>query len=208
MTWMGDDSYKIRNFRSHIDQKKGQFKEVQNNLSSAILSRKTLTRAIKHSERAQVIIQKVAKDTQSQLEIHISDIVSTALETIFDNPYKFKIEFVIKRNKTECELVFEKDGETINPLNGTGGGVVDTASFALRIALWTLQTPKSRNTIILDEPFKWLSKDLIPRASLLLKELSQKLNIQFIIVTHIEGLTEEADKVFNVKLKEGISHVN
>lgn len=131
--------------------------------------------------------------------------LTMALETIFDDPYEFKIEFVVKRNKTECELIFEKNGVTCHPLSASGGGVIDTASFALRIALWTLQTPRSRNTIILDEPFKFLSKDLLPRASDLLKELSEKLNLQFIIVTHLDELTECADKTFEVKIKKGIS---
>ncbi|MBT6048748.1 MAG: hypothetical protein HOG49_18255 [Candidatus Scalindua sp.] len=197
----------IKELRSQIDQEKGKRDEVKRTLLELDNNRKVLKKSIRRSEEAQAIIQKVAKDTQSQLEIHISDIVTMALETIFDDPYEFKIEFVVKRNKTECELLFEKDGEKINPLTASGGGVIDTVSFALRIALWTLQNPRSRNTIILDEPFKFLSKDLLPRASELLKELSKKLNLQFIIVTHLDELTDCADKTFDVKIKKGASHV-
>jgi len=197
----------IKELRSRIDQEKGKRDEVNRSLLVWDANRKELKKSVRRSEEAQAIIQKVAKDTQSQLEIHISDIVTMALETIFDDPYEFKIEFVVKRNKTECELVFEKDGVKIHPLSASGGGVIDTASFALRIALWTLQTPRSRNVLVLDEPFRFLSKDLIPRAASLLKELKQKLNLQMIIVTHIEELAEEADKIFRVSIKKGISKV-
>ena len=197
----------IKELRSRIDQEKAKRDEVNRSFLELDSRRKELKKSVRRSEEAQAIIQKVAKDTQSQLEIHISDIVTMALETIFDDPYEFRIEFVVKRNKTECELIFEKDGVKIHPLSASGGGVIDTASFALRIALWTLQTPRSRNTIILDEPFKFLSKDLLPRACDLLQELQKKLNLQFIIVTHLDELAECADKTFEVRIKKGVSKI-
>jgi|TARA_Y100000310_G_C20627424_1_gene786734 DNA repair exonuclease SbcCD ATPase subunit len=60
---------------------------------------------------------------------------------------------------------------------------------------------------LLDEPFKFLSKNLLPRASELLKELSEKLDLQFIMVTHLDELTDCADKTFDVKIKKGVSKV-
>jgi DNA repair exonuclease SbcCD ATPase subunit len=92
-----------------------------------------------------------------------------------------------------------KDGEEIDPMTASGGGVVHVASFALRIAMWSLQRPRPRETILLDEPFHFLSRDLQPKASELLKVISKRLGIQFVIVTHDDSLTEAADKVFEVK---------
>lgn len=197
----------LKEIRSSIERAKGQRDLIEDTLVVYRLSTKQLKKEVKCSEKAQVIIQKVAQETQAELEYHISDIVTLALDTIFDDPYKFKVKFVVKRSKTECELLFEKEGDLVDPLSASGGGVIDTASFALRIALWTLQAPKSRNTIILDEPFKFLSKDLLPRACDLLQELQKKLNLQFIIVTHLDELAECANKTFEVKIKKGISHI-
>ena len=197
----------LKEIRTSIERKKGQKEEVESRHVNLLETIKSTEKEIRYSEKAQAIIQKVAKDTQQELEYHISDIVSMALDTIFDEDYKFKINFIVKRNKTECELLFEKDGDLMNPLTDDAGGAVDIASFALRIALWTLQAPRSRNTLVLDEPFKFLSKDLLPRASELIKELSKKLNLQFLIVTHLDELTENADRVFKVKLKKGIYKV-
>lgn len=198
---------KLKEIRTIIEQKKGQRELIENSINSLNNEVVLLNKEIKRSDKAQVIIQKVAKETQQELEYHISDIVTMAIETIFDDPYKFKIEFETKRNRTECSLLFERDGELISPLMASGGGVIDVASFALRIALWTLQTPRNRNVLILDEPFKFLSKDLLPRSSELLKELSSKLKLQFIIVTHLDELTENADKTFTVKIKKGVSKI-
>jgi DNA repair exonuclease SbcCD ATPase subunit len=198
----------LKELRQSLERKTGQRDQIRKTVSEIEEKTSFLKKEISYSEKAQIIIQKVAKETQEELEFHISDIVSMALSTVFDKPYKFRVEFVIKRNKTECDLLFENDrGEKIDPMTASGGGVVDVATLALRLALWTLQVPRSRNVIILDEPLKFLSKNLLPRAGELLQELSSKLNLQFIIVTHLSELTDCADKVFTVTQRKGVSKI-
>jgi DNA repair ATPase RecN len=161
----------------------------------------------KYIERAQELIKQAAKNTQEELEYHISELVSLAMKTVFDDPYEMKVKFETKADRTEARVVFEKDGNEISPMDASGGGVVDVASFALRVSLWSLKSPRSCNTLILDEPFKMLSRDLLPKAGEVLKELSRRLGIQFIVVTHSQDLIDNADKVFEVEKKSGISTV-
>jgi DNA repair exonuclease SbcCD ATPase subunit len=73
--------------------------------------------------------------------------------------------------------------------------------------MWRLQTPPSRPTIVLDEPFKHLSQDLRPKAAEMLKEISSKLGLQIIMVTHDVDLVEAADRLFLVSQRNGISKV-
>jgi DNA repair ATPase RecN len=158
-------------------------------------------------EKVRSIFQIAAQVTQTQLSEKISNIVSSALEAVFPDPYKFKIEFVKRRNSTECDLLFEKNGNTRNPMDSCGFGAVDVASLALRIAYWKLN-PNNRNTIILDEPVRNLSLDKQPLASMLLKSLSKiGKGIQFIIITHNIALSESADKIFHIDQNNGISTI-
>ncbi len=197
-----------KDLRNALERKKGALQQIREELNSQEERAVQYEKEMVNTEKARAILQHVAQRTQEQLQYHITDIISLAIEAIgFEESYTFKMEFIIKRGKTECELYLEQGGNKVKPLSDCGGGIVDVVSFALRIALWTLETPRSRNTIIMDEGFKFLSKDLIPRAGMMLKRLSDKLNLQFIIVSHIEGLTEEADKVFKITKKKGISHV-
>lgn len=169
----------------------------------------TLKSALELTEQAQIFLQKVAKETQSQLKLRIEDIVNLALETCFPSEYTFRINFNISRGKTEAELVFEdqKTGREIDPINASGGGVVDLTAFALRIASYTLER-NSDNVIILDEPFRFLSRDLQSRAGEIIKTLSEKMGLQIILVTHIPELIDRADSVFEVKKQEnGVSQV-
>jgi DNA repair exonuclease SbcCD ATPase subunit len=153
-------------------------------------------------EEAQVFLQSIAQETQNQLRIHIKEIVQLCLDTIWEGEIKFDVLFEISRNKTECRLIFIIDGEEVDPMNADGGGLVQIAAFALRIAVWTLGT--TRNTIVLDEPLNALSDNLQPLAAEILKELSNKLELQFIIVTHRKELTGIADKIFVVnRTREG-----
>ena len=157
---------------------------------------------------AQAFLQDVAQKTQSKLKLQIEDIVNLALETCFPNEYEFRIDFNVSRGKTEAELIFlsKLTGNKIDPMNASGGGVVDLTSFALRIACYTLQY-NINNVIVLDEPFRFISRDLQDKAGQILKSLSQKLGLQIIMVTHIPELVNVADKIFEVKKIDGISKV-
>jgi len=77
----------------------------------------------------------------------------------------------------------------------------------LRVASWSMQRPKSQATLILDEPLRFLSADHQEQASVMIKEISQKLGIQFIIITHEPILASYADKVFETKIRKGITQV-
>ncbi len=188
----------MREYRNKLEQKKGLKKELEKNLKEKTEEEREFSRRKINAEQAQLIIQEVAKQTQSQLEYHISDVVSMALSAVFDDPYEFSLKFVDRRGKTEADIVFLREHEEVDPLQSAGGGAVDVSSFALRIALWSIGKPRSRNTIILDEPFRFLSADLQPKAGEMMKMLSERMGIQFIIVTHNKSLIESADRVFTV----------
>ena len=181
-------------------QSKGMKKQVENNLIQNKTTLDNLNNRIKLLEQAQAFLQKVAQDTQSQLKFQIEDIVNLALETCFPNEYEFQLQFNIARGKTDAELVFlsQKTGRPIDPMNASGGGVVDLTAFALRIASYALEQGVD-NVIILDEPFRFISRDLQARAGEILKSLSTKLGLQIVMVTHIGQMIDVADKVFEVK---------
>lgn len=197
----------LNKYRKQLERNIGKKESIEEriiNTKSIII---TLKKEIRYSEQSQIIIQKIAQETQENLSWKLSEIVTLALNSIFDDPYTFQVEFIIKRGKTEVEFKLLKDGNEYHPTNDTGGGVVDVVSFALRIVMWSLKKPRTRNTIILDEPFRFLSRELQPKASLLLQELSNKLNLQFIMVSHSEDLIEGADKVFKVTQRKGKSKI-
>ena len=144
--------------------------------------------------------------TQAELEYYISELVTLAFASVFPDPYEFGVAFEEKRGKTECRMRFLRNGHEVNPLSGSGGGPLDIASTTLQFTIWSLN--KTRAIIGLDEPFRFLSRDLQPKAGEMLKEVSKKLGLQILMVTHSEDLAACADKIFNFDIKQGVTYVN
>lgn len=191
-----------------LQRKAGRRDQLQQQVIDATSQLATISQEQEDISRALEIIQQVAKLTQQQLEIHISELVSLALEAVFSNPYKMVLKFETRRNRSEADLLFQDEtGNLLSPMEAVGGGVVDVAALALRIALWSLKRPRPRAVMIMDEPLRFLSSDLQDQASRMLKEISSKIGIQFLVVTHAQNLLEAADKVFEVKWEEGESKV-
>ena len=158
-------------------------------------------------EQVQVILQGVALKTQEEIQYHICSIVNLALLGVFDEDYEFEVLFETKRSQTEAQFRLRKGRVIVDPYKASGGGVVDIIAFALRISLWTLNTKRTRNTLIFDEPFRFVAADRQEKVAEMIKQISEKLNIQLIIVTHEEALKECADRTFIVKFEKGSSNV-
>lgn len=144
--------------------------------------------ALNDLQEAHSIAQAVALAIQQQAHNQIAGVVSACLETVFHEPYVFKIKFEKKRGRTEALLVFERNGLEVDPLTASGGGAVDVASFALRLSCLLLSKPKLRRVLIMDEPFKFVSEEYRENVRVLLEQLSKEMSIQFIFVTHIQEL--------------------
>ena len=147
-------------------------------------------------KKALVVIQDSATQMQNQLKDKIVNMVNMALRSVFDSPPLFIMDIVSKRNKVECELSLQEGKYPCSPEDGAGGGVLDVVSFALRVVVWTFTN--NENTLILDEPFKFLSADRAEKASMMLHEISHRLNLQIIMVSHQEGINTVAGSTYMV----------
>lgn len=176
------------NICAEVKRQIAQIELAKNKLEDFEQKNRAILAAAKTLNDCQELAQIVAQSIQQQAHSMIAKVVSKCLETIFDEPYEFQIVFERKRGKTEARLVFERDGMEIDPMTASGGGVLDVASFALRLAAITLTKPHCRKVIIMDEPFRFVSENYRPKIKELLQDLSKEYGFQFIMVTHIKEL--------------------
>lgn len=134
---------------------------------------------------AQKVAQIIIQGLQERAHARISGVVTRCLEAVFDDPYEFCIVFEQKRGHTEARLVFVRDGQELDPMSASGGGVIDVASFALRLSCLMLSKPPLRRFLCLDEPFKFVSEEYRERVRVLLETLPKELGVQIIMITHI-----------------------
>ncbi len=203
---------KIQDIRNELEQRKGQRIRTEKSIDDLKEEIKQNKRSHRRHEQAREVIREVGLKTQQELQWHISDITSLALEAVFNDPYELVAEFVQRRNKTECDLYFERDNNRMDPLSASGGGAVDVAAFALRVASWSMQHPRSRAVLVLDEPFKHLKGEKENHRVLeMIKQISEKLKTQIIMVSDEriprEDIIAAADKVFETKIRKGITQV-
>jgi DNA repair exonuclease SbcCD ATPase subunit len=161
--------------------------------------------------QAKYVITEVQKATQEKFKTRVESLVTMAIKSVYDRPFGFELIFERKRDKMECrpviyEVVGDKKEYYEDPENELGGGILDICSFAMRIVMWSLEKPKSRNVIVLDEPMKNLG-ELITLGGQMLKEISHGLKFQLIIITHDSALIEIADRSWHVEHKNGESEV-
>ena len=198
---MNNYTESIQAYKTLAEQRRGHIEALKQQYDKKYQQAQKLITMLESTEATSAFVQTVAKATQDQITVHIEDIVSMAMGTILDKPYTFKTDFVVRRNKTECDLYFVRDGKQIKPIDESGGGAVDIASFASRIALWSLGS--TDNILIFDEPFKFVSREYQLKVGELLKVLSEKLNLQIIMVSHNNNFIQQADTIITVTNNKG-----
>ena len=197
----------VAEYQEILAEKKGLHKAYQADYARLADKKEELEERLEALEKAQAVVQAVAMEMQSKLQLHIESIVQTAIDAIFPGKYKFKVTTEIKNARTSISFYLEDEtGNLVNPYDSAGGGISDIIAFALRLAVWSMG--KTRPVMLLDEPIKNLSENLKPLAAEIFQELSQKLNIQIIMVTHDDKFIDVADKVFKVSMSSGKSKVS
>lgn len=169
-----------------ILEKSKRLSQVKQELDDCVLSQQTITEIAK---RIQLVVKK-----------YIESLVTKAVAPVFDRPFKFVLEYDVKGRKTVAQpLIVEGDGEPQIPKEEMGVSILDILSFAFRIVLWRLERPRSRAVMWMDEPMRDVGKGkFLERAADMLREISQRLGLQLIIITHEQELARIGDAVFQV----------
>jgi len=76
----------------------------------------------------------------------------------------------------------------VDPMNACGGGMVDVAAFALRVACLMLHRPRLAKVVVLDESFKFVSAQYRDNVRSMLEGLAEDMGLQILQVTHISEL--------------------
>lgn len=147
--------------------------------------------------RTQKIMQTCGNATLSGMSVRISKIVTSALQSVFPEPYEFSLDFDIKYGRLSASMALFRGDAVYYPEYDNGDGVIDVIALALRTAVLCLDKRHLRRVLLLDEPCGALSVDMQPYAGKLMRHLHRTLGIQFIIVgAHGNAYREYADKEF------------
>jgi ABC-type Mn2+/Zn2+ transport system ATPase subunit len=203
---------RIHNLSINIAQKNGIKDRIDvqcTNLQTLISDTQS---DIKNKKEAHLLTLAFISQRRETAIKSIEDMGSYALRAIYGDDYKlyflrneekknsaaFKMEVGIESNFKSKKLITGLTGER-------GGGVVETASFALRIA--ALEWLGYKGPLLLDEAYKSMSNDSkIDKVAQFLKKYSETSGRQIIFATHkADTFSGYADNIVNISKINGIS---
>jgi len=125
----------------------------------------------------------------------VVELATPTLRAVYDNP---NFEVIAEQSKKGETLSIEfkvRDRDLVlDPLEEMGGGIVDILSLVLRLTV--IEMLHLTGPLMLDEPFKFLSKDNVRLASEFLSQYSRQMNRQIILVTQCDDYI--GDAIFDV----------
>lgn len=174
----------LRQLKTQLQGEVSRWELAQSNHKAATIQ---LTKA----EQSQAVIeegvrvfQAAAASTQEKIHAAFTTVGTQALAAVFPDPYELVLRFPVKRGRTEAQLVLKRGEMELDPLRSTGGGVIDLTAFALRLSALRISQPAIRQVLLLDEPFRFVSRGYRVRVASLLRQLAQDHGVQIIMVTH------------------------
>lgn len=206
---LNDFSDRLKKVKAAYFYRKGASEQ----LSKEIKTMQTRAEFIAHKrdifEKATILLQKASETAREHIKNHFENLVSYALQAIYNENYQFKIKFSTLRNAVNIQffVITPENPALIAPQDSRGGGVVDVISLALRIAILEFYVPRIEGPILLDESLKHLSAEHIPDAANFLKAIKERIHRQLIFVTHQKDFGEYADKIFKVEQSKGESKI-
>lgn len=149
------------------------------------------------------LLDFVQQAVRQTMQKSFEEVITLALQHIFGEGYRFEIAFDRRGNLSVADFNIKSPNLSIpaDPLDSSGGGVIDVVGFALRVALLELHVPKIEGPIILDESFKHLSSMHLYNCANFLGQVSAKINRQIILVSHRDEFVELANSKIKVEAK-------
>jgi len=190
--------------KQRFNQVKAQVSNLQNRLLDIDNQTKLMQCNNELIEDANRFLISFSESIRKKLKDKLESLTNMALKSIFPDK---GMTFIIKPNRTKIglhyDLYLETDGTITSLFDSKGGGVHEIISIAIRISYLRMLKGSLRQTLILDESLKFLDSTRMKLAIKWLKSVSEKMEIQFIIITHIPELIETVDDSFNFKLIGG-----
>ena len=192
--------------RKKINEALTNRRQLMSDLSDSTESLDQTEVLIKENLEQREIARKAAGLVQDNLAAKLSGIVTKAISTVFEEPIEFVVQFVERRGVSECDLSLKIGEDYYDILNEQGGGVADVCSMCLQMAF--IMMSQVNRVLVIDEPARHMDVVAQERFIAVLKQLCQELKFTIIMVTHSQAFSDNADKVFTVTKKGGVSYVN
>ena len=197
----------LQQHRSNFGELTGIRNQLRADLKKA--ERDLIAEAARKADLGQAgdVLNAAILATQQQVRGYLEKVVTSALQAVYGEDHGFHLDYEIRRNQPEITPWIVRGDEQYSPREEVGGGVLDVAALALRMAMWSLMDPRPAPVFLLDEPGKFVSRDKQADFGRMLREISKALGVQILMVSHSTDIIGQADKAYEVTLVDDKSEV-
>jgi hypothetical protein len=199
-----DIDLEIKNRRKSLEAKRSENELLERQARKEEDSLLESTASLQLSTEGLEFLEELANSRRGSMKGRIETVLTEALQLVYQDDRKIELVYGVKNNRSHLDFELVKgniSGEIRRVLDGTGSGlgVSDTVSVPLRL-LVLLGSKQSERVCILDECYKHMDVERVPILTQFLKVLTERLNIQVILLSHHESVKEEADASFEVRM--------
>ena len=162
--------YSIRDDRIH---------EKTSLLSSISFSNAYLERKDEVNEMLTTLQEKMQRKAKGFFEDLLTELVN---EVLPNENGQIVLDLTVKNNRTSLDVCIVKDGKKEDVFVDNGGALTNVISMGLRFIV--LSRSSNRRFLIFDEADAWIKPDNIPYFIKVINELSVKLGIQVVVISH------------------------
>lgn len=182
-----------------IQIQQGRKQTIQQNKHNLDTSISTQEESITNHEKALTILQELESTWRGVYEEALAALGTKGLSAIWQKDIQVVLESSVKRGVANLDIVLVKEGQKVRIKGGSGGSIAQILTVILRILITTSSRPALRPLLALDEPFSQVAEEHRPALGQLLKELTSRLGLQLLFVSHERELADYADVVYEVK---------
>lgn len=162
-------------------------------------------------DRVTILLNSIGETRQQEAQAKIEGIVTNGLQSIFGEDYSFHINQTMKGKNASVDFtVRTRMGDSIvetGVLDSHGGGLASVIGFLLRLTVLLLDKRERNKLIVGDEVFAAVSREYLDPLAEFVKEIVEKTDIQFLLITHSPEWSDYADITYKFGNKNGVTHV-
>jgi DNA repair ATPase RecN len=196
----------LRTAEADFNRKAGEASAVLKSLKTVEHEIKELDKRSERLEKIAIVLSSYADERQEAIQGQIEGVVTQGLRTIFGEPMDFKIVNKMVGKRPEIDFLIVTGELETAILEARGGGVAAVAGFLLQAVL-VLLLPNTTPLLFLDEVFSQVSEEYRPPLSAFIKELTERTELQVVLVTHSDEFVTDADRVYRFSQHSGVTKV-